>query len=195
MIGNADYQLAVLPGEFGVACKPKVIAWFPNALGNGLAQCRHNVTLALGQGIPRRAACPRWSKESWTQGSRARGQEGCLPPGSRSRRDMILMKGGPPLLAESNGGHDRAVRGYPKGRHLRHFADQGGGAIHQASQWITCSHALRCSVPEGEVNLSLIHQLEAESSIHLPGGSVTAVHRKRQLRRAGLDGLPQRFPG
>src|SRR5262245_38648156 len=51
VVGNADGQMHVVPGELRVPVKPELVAWLSNALGDGLSQLGHDVALADPQGL------------------------------------------------------------------------------------------------------------------------------------------------
>src|SRR5207302_7400856 len=52
VVGNADQQLVIFPAEFRLPRKPKLVAWLPDPLSDGLAQRRHDFALVGSQGIP-----------------------------------------------------------------------------------------------------------------------------------------------
>src|SRR5262249_56651216 len=91
IVGDADPEEVVFPGELGVRAEPKVVAWLPNALGNGSPQRRHDVAitsrheLSLGAQSLRNGSNDGIAREIWVHR-----QEGKPGLDVSTRREPIL---------------------------------------------------------------------------------------------------------
>jgi hypothetical protein len=97
MVWHPHREELAFPGELGVGCKPKVVAWLSDAPGDGLPQRGHDVAITGRQGIPLASSCSAKVGPVWLQERRVHSQEGNACPG-QSHSEIHDCRRRPPDL-------------------------------------------------------------------------------------------------